>query len=422
MKQKIQDIKAVFHGDERYMMLSTYYRQNNYHPIYALRGLIPLFIQIPFFVAAYQLLSTTSSLPGGSFFIFKDLNIPDGLLSIGGISINILPIIMTVINIAASAVYAHGLSLKEKLQLYITALIFLVLLYDSSSGLVFYWTLNNIFSLFKNIFYKIKLYPRTWYIVSITALLLITFTVIATAAAKKSIIIIGSISIFVLCLPFLQKLKNRIEQKEVISILHNDKDRFLIFLLSAISLVCLAGLMIPSFTIASSPQEFLNIEGIKYPLNILYYTFFQSFGIFVWLLCIYGICTKGGKQNLCILMTITLCIALIDVFIFNGNYKNINSELIFDNIGLLRHPRSYFTLNIIALMVASIVIFIILHSKFSKYLKPMFTIILLTLFSTSVYSMVSIQKTSQYGTQILKNKNSQTKAYKISRTGKISLF
>lgn len=164
MKQKIQDIKAVFHGDERYMMLSTYYRQNNYHPIYALRGLIPLFIQIPFFVAAYQLLSTTSSLPGGSFFIFKDLNIPDGLLSIGGISINIVPIIMTVINIAASAVYAHGLSIKEKLQLYITALIFLVLLYDSSSGLVFYWTLNNIFSLFKNIFYKIKLCPRTWYI------------------------------------------------------------------------------------------------------------------------------------------------------------------------------------------------------------------------------------------------------------------
>ena len=34
--------------------------------------------------------------------------------------------------------------------------LFLVLLYDSPSGLVFYWTLNNLFSLVKNIFYKLK--------------------------------------------------------------------------------------------------------------------------------------------------------------------------------------------------------------------------------------------------------------------------
>lgn len=180
--------------------------------------------------------------------------------------------------------------------------------------------------------------------------------------------------------------------------------------------------MIPSFTIASSPQEFLNIEEIKYPLNILYYTFFQSFGIFIWLLCIYGICTKRGKQNLCILMDSTLCMALIDVFVFKGNYGNINSELMFDDSSLLKHSILYFLLNISVLMAVFVVIFLILYSKFSKYLKPVFTIVLLTLFSTSVYSMISIQKTSQYGAQILKNKNSQTKAYKISRTGKISLF
>lgn len=36
------------------------------------------------------------------------------------------------------------------------ALFFLVFLYTSPSGLVFYWTLNNLFSLVKTIFYKLK--------------------------------------------------------------------------------------------------------------------------------------------------------------------------------------------------------------------------------------------------------------------------
>jgi membrane protein insertase Oxa1/YidC/SpoIIIJ len=36
MKPKINTIKAVFNGDERFMLLSTYYRQNKYHPLYSL--------------------------------------------------------------------------------------------------------------------------------------------------------------------------------------------------------------------------------------------------------------------------------------------------------------------------------------------------------------------------------------------------
>ena len=132
------------------MILSAYYRQNNYHPLYALRSLFALFIQIPFFIAAYQLLSELPALKETSFLFLKDLGSPDKLVTIGSISLNILPVIMTVINIAASAVYTKGLELKEKLTLYLTAFLFLILLYNSPSGLVLYWTLNNIFSLFKN--------------------------------------------------------------------------------------------------------------------------------------------------------------------------------------------------------------------------------------------------------------------------------
>lgn len=53
-------------------------------------------------------------------------------------------------------VYSEKLSRKGKIQLYAMAAIFLILMYGSPSGLVFYWTLNNLFSLAKNIVYKFK--------------------------------------------------------------------------------------------------------------------------------------------------------------------------------------------------------------------------------------------------------------------------
>ena len=37
LKPKVDKIKNVFRDDEQYMILSTYYRQNHYHPVYAMR-------------------------------------------------------------------------------------------------------------------------------------------------------------------------------------------------------------------------------------------------------------------------------------------------------------------------------------------------------------------------------------------------
>ena len=63
---------------------------------------------------------------------------------------------MTMINLISGEIYAKGAPPKTKIQLYAMALIFLVFLYSSPAGLTFYWTLNNLFSLLKNIFYKLK--------------------------------------------------------------------------------------------------------------------------------------------------------------------------------------------------------------------------------------------------------------------------
>ncbi len=155
---KVKKIKTAFTGDEQFMILSTYYRQQHYHPLYALRSSLGVLIQIPFFIAAYSYLSHLDALHDASFLFLKDLSEPDKLIPVelSGGGINILPVLMTLINCVSGAIYASGFTRKEKLQLYGMALIFLVLLYNSPSGLVLYWTANNIFSLAKNIFQKIK--------------------------------------------------------------------------------------------------------------------------------------------------------------------------------------------------------------------------------------------------------------------------
>jgi len=48
----VKHIKSVFRGDEQMMVLQTYYRQNHYSPLHALKGALPLLLQVPFFIAA----------------------------------------------------------------------------------------------------------------------------------------------------------------------------------------------------------------------------------------------------------------------------------------------------------------------------------------------------------------------------------
>jgi len=138
LRDGVAHIKKTFSGDERMMILQTYYRQNNYKPSQALNGSVSLLLEIPFFMAAYQFLSHLDVLNGVSFGPIADMGAPDGLLVIGGIAINLLPVLMTLINVVSSAIYLKGFPLKTKIQLYAMAAFFLVFLYKLPAYLVFY--------------------------------------------------------------------------------------------------------------------------------------------------------------------------------------------------------------------------------------------------------------------------------------------
>lgn len=418
MKPKVKDIKAVFKGDERYMILSAYYRQNNYHPLYALRSLFALFIQIPFFIAAYQLLSELPALKETSFLFLKDLSYPDKLVTIGSISLNLLPVIMTVINIAASAVYTKGLELKDKLTLYLTAFLFLVLLYNSPSGLVLYWTLNNIFSLFKNIFYKIKLSKKTWFIIASIVAVTLTIVIASTSVKRKPIFMSIGFTALLLITPFIKKLFLYFESKQKKSIFDSDKKRFYIFLSAVSAFLIFIGLVIPSTTIASSPQEFANFDNFTNPLGILYYTVIQTFGIFVWLLCLYKLFSKQIQKYFSYIAVFVLMGSLINAFIFTGNYGDINHFLVFEDSDRLLHGAKYFILNIFTLSLCIVIILSFLYSKFVKFLPSILTIIVISFLTVSGFSGINIYKEYRRLQKTDLRTIINNKAYKVSKTGK----
>ena len=156
MAPMVKRIKEAFKGDERVMMLQAYYKENDYRSTDVFKESVSLLLQIPFFMAAYRFLSHLELLRGVSFGPISDLGAPDHMWEVFGFGINVLPILMTLINVVSGIIYTKGMPLKSKIQLYGIAAVFLVLLYDSPSGLVFYWTLNNLFSCAKNVFYKLK--------------------------------------------------------------------------------------------------------------------------------------------------------------------------------------------------------------------------------------------------------------------------
>ncbi len=142
MQPLIDEVKRCYKGQERFYYIKTINRQHNYNSLRSLIPILSLLLQIPFFIAAYQFLDQFEPLQNVSFGLISDLSQADGIFGM----VNILPIIMTLVNIATAYYYTRNSNKTELKQMLILAGVFLVLLYNLPSGLVLYWTMNNVFS------------------------------------------------------------------------------------------------------------------------------------------------------------------------------------------------------------------------------------------------------------------------------------
>jgi YidC/Oxa1 family membrane protein insertase len=401
---KAAKIKAVFHGDERYMVLSAFYRQNHYHPVYSLRSSISLFVQVPFFIAAYSYLSKLDTLMGTPFLGIANLGAPDGLFKIEikdgvNLTVNILPILMTIFNFAASVIYLKNIntslnSNKEKLQLFGVAVIFLVLLYNSPSALVLYWTFNNIFSLIKNILKKTK---NARIIIFCTAclcgVLLAGFVLFFHHGAlfKRLLVAFAGLSVF--CFPFFIRLFKRAAGKLFTGLENQDtaitQIRTIVF--SSFILFLLTGIVIPSSLVASSVEEFSFLEQYASPLPFILNTAEQAFGFFVfWVLCFYFLLRGKGKYFLTTFITVISICGLINTFVFLGNYGVLTIEMRFAYRGILVPSLIPLLINIFTLLAVCGLIFIILCCRRKQILKFIQIIALTTLSAAGIYRVAGI--------------------------------
>jgi YidC/Oxa1 family membrane protein insertase len=152
LKPMVDEFKRVYKGAELHAITARLYKTHNYHPFYSLRSLLGLLIQMPLFIAAYHFLSNYEQIREVRVLLFHDLGAPDKWLKIGDYAVNIMPFIMTAINLLSAYIYTKNMSNSIRNQTFILSFVFLILLYNSPALLLIYWTVNNIFGLFKNIY------------------------------------------------------------------------------------------------------------------------------------------------------------------------------------------------------------------------------------------------------------------------------
>lgn len=146
IKHLIEEINTAYKGQTRFFYTKTLYRIHGINPLSDLFGIAKLLVQIPFFLAAYHYLSSLEVFNGIHFLFIADLSKMDQSLPFAGIKLNILPILMFLINSISAFIFAKE-NKNEFYTLFITGLLFLVLLYPMPAALVLYWTCNNIISL-----------------------------------------------------------------------------------------------------------------------------------------------------------------------------------------------------------------------------------------------------------------------------------
>lgn len=408
----VAHIKKTFSGDERMMILQTYYRQNNYKPTSALNGSVSLLLEIPFFMAAYQFLSHLEILNGVSLGPIMDLGAPDGLLVIGGISINLLPILMTLINVISSALYLKGFPLKTKIQLYAMALFFLVFLYTSPSCLVFYWTLNNLFSLVKTIFYKLKNPQKVLRILTTVVgvlFLALGLFIYQTDSVKRKIFLIG-IGLFLqipLILPFV-KNKVHFQRKELQT---NRKN----YILGTVFLTILVGVLIPSTFIAASPQEYIDPNYFHNPVWYIVSATCLAAGTFiVWMGVFYWLADSRWKVFF-EKMVWTLCgVMVVNYMFFGTNLGVISSTLQYENGLSFTWKAQLINLLIVCVVAVGMYFFI---SRWRQAVTMVLFTLIIALGGMSIRNVVTVNK-SVKEISLQDTEEQGLPGFQLSKTGK----
>ncbi len=160
IQPRISEIRRHFKGEEAHNLTLQVYREEGVHPLFTLKSLAGFAIQVPMFIAAFDMLADNFALSGVTFFWVADLAAPDRFALLPwtvpffGSHVNLLPVIMTLFTVLSALTQRDDsltpeLLRRQRLQLYLMAVGFFLLFYTFPAGMVLYWTANNFWHFLK---------------------------------------------------------------------------------------------------------------------------------------------------------------------------------------------------------------------------------------------------------------------------------
>lgn len=132
------------------------YREHRVNP---LSGCLPMLLQMPIFLALYQVLQRSPQLRGAAFYGIRDLSAPDAIIRfhgpvpIFGESVNILPLVMAAamfLQQRFTSAFQKPVTDEQAAQQQVfkfMPILFCFLFYSLPSGLVLYWVTNTVLTL-----------------------------------------------------------------------------------------------------------------------------------------------------------------------------------------------------------------------------------------------------------------------------------
>ena len=159
---KIEELKKRFQGkpEKLNQEMMALYRKEGVNPI---GGCLPLLLQMPIFFALFELLNNAFDLRGAPFIApwIGDLSAPESLLPLGFVvpmlgwdELRILPFVMLGTTLLQSRIAQNPAAVQGhmKMMMYAMPIFFFFILYSMPSGLVIYWTMQNVLQIAQQLY------------------------------------------------------------------------------------------------------------------------------------------------------------------------------------------------------------------------------------------------------------------------------
>jgi YidC/Oxa1 family membrane protein insertase len=155
VQPKVKALQEQYKNNPKKLQAETMklYQEHGFNPMGMMGGCLPMFVQLPVFIALFTVLRNAIELRYAGFLWISDLSAPENLLMgkvpvIG--ALNILPILM-----AASMVWQQKLSApttaatpeqqqQQKMMMIMMPVMMLFFFYSMPAGLVLYFTVSNV--------------------------------------------------------------------------------------------------------------------------------------------------------------------------------------------------------------------------------------------------------------------------------------